>query len=68
VTEKQQVNPIKTAREAASMRQNELASAVGIGRSHMSLIESGKRNPSKRVMRAIARALGVPVDAIRQAR
>lgn len=50
------------------MRQNELASAVGIGRSHMSLIESGKRNPSKRVMRAIARALGVPVDAIRQAR
>jgi transcriptional regulator with XRE-family HTH domain len=44
------------------MSQAELAAAVGISPSFMSLIAKGERRPSPKVMRALAERLGTTVD------
>lgn len=51
---------IRICRAAFGIRQAELAERLRIGPSHLSLIESGKRQPSLETLDDIARALGVP--------
>jgi len=52
---------IRLLRTAASMKQKVLAEAVGIQPNSLSLIESGKREPSLGLLRSIAKALDVPI-------
>jgi transcriptional regulator with XRE-family HTH domain len=51
---------IKIVRTAHGLTQSELAERLSIGASHLSLIESGKRQPSLTVLEEIATALDVP--------
>lgn len=55
---------IVAARIAKGMRQYELCEAVGISKQHMSAIENGKTDPAFTIMQRIAKALGVPLDAL----
>ena len=50
---------IRKLRLSRVMEQNELAGKVGITQSHLSKIETGKANPSLRILRKIADALNV---------
>lgn len=47
-------------RAAFGLRQSELAERMPISASQLSLIEAGKRQPSVRVVNALASAVGVP--------
>lgn len=55
---------IRMLREAAKETQQELADAVGITASHMSLLESGSRNVSLDILVGISRRYGVSLDYI----
>jgi transcriptional regulator with XRE-family HTH domain len=55
---------IRVLRTAAGMKQKELAMAAGIQPNSLSLIESGKREPSLALLRSIAKALDVPMSLI----
>ena len=55
---------IRVLRIAAGMKQKELAAAVGIQPNSLSLIESGKREPSLSLLRSIANALDVPISLL----
>ena len=48
--------------EPSRFLQKELASAVGISESHMSLILSGRRDPSMRVWQKMREVLGLTAD------
>lgn len=51
---------IKTARKGVKgMTQQKLADALSLSRNYISLIESGKENPSKRTVSDMARILNV---------
>jgi transcriptional regulator with XRE-family HTH domain len=47
-------------RAAFGLRQSELAERMPITASQLSLIEAGKRQPSLRVVNALAQAVGMP--------
>ena len=51
---------IRIVRTAFGLSKAELADRLSIGASHLSLIESGKRNPSLEVIDEIASVLRVP--------
>lgn len=51
---------IRVLRIAAGKKQKDLAAAVRIQPNSLSLIESGKREPSLSLLRSIANALDVP--------
>jgi XRE family transcriptional regulator, fatty acid utilization regulator len=51
-------------RAAFGLRQSELAARMPITASQLSLIESGKRQPSLRVVEGLAGAVGVPAALI----
>lgn len=51
-------------RAAFGLRQAELAARMPITASQLSLIEAGKRQPSLRVVEALAKAVGVPTALI----
>lgn len=51
---------VRIVRTAHGLTQSELANRLSVGASHMSLIESGKRQPSVKVLGEIASVLGVP--------
>lgn len=55
---------IKAIRKASGRTQEELADAVGIDQSYLSLIESDNRVASDRVLKAIADTLNVPVRCL----
>ena len=55
---------IRMLREANERGLGELAKAAGISTSFLSLIESGKRQPSLVVLRKLAEALDVPSEAL----
>ena len=57
---------IRDLRVAKGMTQTAL-SGNGISSGYMSLIESGKRTPSTKMVKEIARRLGVPADELLQA-
>ena len=55
---------IRIARTAFGLTQGELAERVSVGASHLSLIESGKRQPSLKVLNEISAALQVPIHLL----
>lgn len=59
-------HPIAAWRAERKLSATELARRVGVTRQMMSLIESGKRTGTASVLRKIASALEVPIDALLQ--
>lgn len=55
---------IRICRAAKGLSQKELASRAGIGSSHISLIEAGKRSPSLATVEKICKALNVPTHLV----
>jgi transcriptional regulator with XRE-family HTH domain len=55
---------IREARKDANFTQTEIADALGLDRSAVSRIESGERGLAVGELAALARLLGVTVDAI----
>jgi XRE family transcriptional regulator, fatty acid utilization regulator len=51
-------------RAAFGLRQSDLAERMPISASQLSLIEAGKRQPSLRVVNALAAAVGIPAALI----
>ncbi len=58
-------NPVKVYRKHRNLTQAELATAIGINVSHLSQIETGKREASTKIIVALAQALDVAVDDLR---
>ena len=46
------------------MKQNELADRLGISRSHLSELESGKKQPTLQLMERYSSEFGIPVSSI----
>ena len=57
-------NPVRVWREFRGLKAKELAAAAGIAANYLSLIETGKRDGTVKVMKALAEALGVDIDDI----
>jgi transcriptional regulator with XRE-family HTH domain len=57
---------ISRLRAAAGWSQTKLAEQIGISQVFMSRVENGHASPSAEVLYAIADALGVSADALRQ--
>lgn len=55
---------IKTRRQSLGMTQEDLASAIGIGRSMVAQIERGSKVPNMMLGRDIARALGCGMEKL----
>jgi transcriptional regulator with XRE-family HTH domain len=53
---------IRFARAARGLSQQDLASRVAISPSYLSLLESGKKDPSLAMIRAIAKGLRISED------
>ena len=53
---------VKILRTASGLKQKNLAEMVGVRPHYLSLVESGKREPSLNVVRSLAKALNVPVS------
>lgn len=51
-------------RAAFGLRQSDLAERMPVTASQLSLIEAGKRQPSLRVVNALAEAVGVPAALV----
>lgn len=51
---------IRSLRQAKGFSQSELAQGVGISSSLLSLLESGRREPTIKTLRVLAEKLGVP--------
>lgn len=52
---------IKLIRTASGKKQKDVAAEAGVTSNYMSLVESGKREPSLSFLKRLARILGVPV-------
>ena len=55
---------IRVVRSAHGLSQRQLAGRIGVSPSHLSLIESGKRDPSLKVLEEIAGTLAVPMHLL----
>jgi transcriptional regulator with XRE-family HTH domain len=55
---------LREARRAAGLSQEELAKRAGIDRPTISGYEHGKREPNMSTLVKLARALGVPAEAL----
>lgn len=53
---------LKEKRQNAGLTQTNLAEQIGISRSQLSLMESGKRKPSYDVLKKIAAVFGEPIE------
>jgi len=54
-------NAIKLIRTAKGLKQKDLALSLGVSPNYISLVESGKREPSLSYLRRLAEELHVPV-------
>lgn len=59
------MNPYKTFRNFKNLTQDELALILGVSRPYVSMIENGKRVPSPELRLKISKALGVPVEVLK---
>ena len=57
-------SPVTVVREYRGLSQKALSEKSGIAQSEISSIESGKRRGSVDTLKALARALGAPLDVI----
>src|SRR5882762_459730 len=63
-TEQNYAKAFRIIRAAFGLKQSELAAKMPITASQLSLIEAGKRQPSLRVVNALAVAVGIPAALI----
>jgi transcriptional regulator with XRE-family HTH domain len=52
---------VRRLRKARGLTQLELAELLGVGRSYLSQIERGKRDPGLRMIKSISDGLGIPI-------
>ena len=57
-------NPIKVIRKFRGMTQDDLANAAGLSRPYLTEIETGRKEGSIRTLKAIAKALDVPLEKL----
>ena len=55
---------IRVVRSAHGLSQRKLADRIGVSPSHLSLIESGKRDPSLKLLEEISGRLAVPMHLL----
>ncbi len=55
---------LRVVRSAHGLTQRQLADRIGISASHLSLVESGKRDPSLKVLQEISATLAVPMHLL----
>jgi transcriptional regulator with XRE-family HTH domain len=54
--------PLRIWREYRGLTQQKLADAAGVGKSYISQIEAGKKQPTVGVLQALSRALAVEME------
>ena len=57
-------HPVKAWRDARGLTQDALSAQAGISKAYLCQIETGKRQGAIKTLRAIARALDVPLDEL----
>jgi DNA-binding XRE family transcriptional regulator len=57
-------HPVKAWRDHRGLTQDSLAAAAGISKAYLCQIETGKRTGAVKTLRALARALEVPLDML----
>jgi len=57
-------NPVRAIRKWRGLTQNELGERAGLGQGFVADIEAGKKSGSAASLKAIAAALGVPLDLL----
>lgn len=57
---------VRRMRKARGVTQLELAELVGVGRSYLSQIENGKRDPGLQLIKALADGLGTTASRLLQ--
>lgn len=55
---------IRISRSFLGLSQKELASSINVTSGYLSQIESGTREPSPKILRAIANEIGVPTSSL----
>jgi len=55
---------IKLMRSSAGVRQHQLAERLGVSTNYISLLESGRREPSLSLLRKLGKELDVPVGVL----
>jgi transcriptional regulator with XRE-family HTH domain len=55
---------VKALREALGMRQDEMASRLGISGPYLANIEAGRKQPRAYLQSRVAEVLGVPITAV----
>lgn len=55
---------IRIARSFLGISQKELATNIGVTNGYLSQIESGAREPSQKILRAIASEIGIPTSSL----
>ena len=55
---------IRFVRSAHGLSQRQLADRLGVSPSHLSLVESGKRDPSLKLLEEISASLAVPMHLL----
>jgi DNA-binding XRE family transcriptional regulator len=57
-------SPFRVFRRHRNLSQTELAHSAGISVPYLNQIEAGRRKPSTKVVKSLATALNVPIDAL----
>lgn len=55
---------IRIARSFLGLSQKELAASINVTSGYLSQIESGAREPSQKILRAIASEIGIPTSSL----
>jgi DNA modification methylase/transcriptional regulator with XRE-family HTH domain/DNA-directed RNA polymerase subunit RPC12/RpoP len=61
---KQSYSALRSRREALGLSQTQIAATLGVTKSLLSLIESGKRQPTKEQIAVLAKTLRIPPDLL----
>jgi DNA-binding XRE family transcriptional regulator len=57
-------SPVKVLRKHRGLTQAELAAAAGVNQNYVAELEAGRKSSAPETLKAIARALGVPLDVL----
>jgi DNA-binding XRE family transcriptional regulator len=57
-------SPVKVLRKYRALTQAELAAAAGVSQGYIAELEAGRKSGAPETLKAIARALGVPLDVL----
>jgi DNA-binding XRE family transcriptional regulator len=57
-------SPVKVLRKHRGLTQAELAAAAGVSQGYVAELEAGRKSGAPDTLKALARALGVPLDVL----